>query len=100
MTDTATGNGQPAADMRVGTNPGARVEVTDDAVLVRDGDHVTKLRGGRLPTFTQALLTALSDGPTTLNIGAGVDRASLLALDSVLAQLVKAGLLERGDAAD
>jgi bacteriocin biosynthesis cyclodehydratase domain-containing protein len=100
VTDTATGNGQPAADMRVGTNPGARVEVTDDAVLVRDGDHVTKLRGGRLPTFTQALLTALSDGPTTLNIGAGVDRASLLALDSVLAQLVKAGLLERGDAAD
>lgn len=100
MTDTVTGDGQPATDMRIGTNPGARVEVTDDAVLVRHGDHITKLRGSRLPAFTRALLTALSDGPTTLDLGAGADQARLLTLESVLAQLVDAGLLERGDAAD
>lgn len=100
MTDTVTDERQPAAEMRVGANPGARVEVTEDAVLVREGDHVTKLRNGRLPAFTQALLTALLDGPTTLDVGAGVDRAQLATLESVLAQLVEAGLLERGDAAD
>ena len=60
--------GQPATDMRIGANPGARVEVTEDAVLVRHGDHITKLRGGRLPAFTEALLTALFDGPTTLDV--------------------------------
>lgn len=95
-----TGSGQPATDMRIGNNPGAQVEVTEDAVLVRHGDHITKLRGGRLPAFTEALLTAVFDGPTTVDIGAGVDRAQLLVLESVLAQLVEAGLLERGDAAD
>ena len=100
MTDPVTGGGQPATDMRMGTNPGARVEVTEDAVLVRHGDHITKLRSDRLPAFTEALLTALFNGPTTVDIGADVDRAQLLALESVLAQLVDAGLLERGDAAD
>lgn len=100
MTDAVPGDGQPATDMRLGTNPGARVEVTEDAVLVRHGDHITKLRGSRLPAFTEALLTALFDGPTTVDIGADVDRARLPALESVLAQLVDAGLLERGDAAD
>lgn len=100
MTNTVTGGVQPATDMRIGTNPGARVEVTGDAVLVRDGDHVTKLQGGQLPTFTKALLTALFDGPTTVNIGADVDQSRLLTLESVLAQLAAAGLLERGDTAD
>jgi bacteriocin biosynthesis cyclodehydratase domain-containing protein len=100
VTDTVTGGGQPTADMRIGTNPGARVEVTEDAVLVRHGDHITKLRSGRLPAFTEALLTALVDGPTTVDIGTGVDRTRLQALESVLAQLDDAGLLERGDAAD
>ncbi len=100
VTDIVTGGGQPAPDTRIGANPGARVEVTEDAVLVRHGDHITKLRGGQLPAFTEALLTALFDGPTTVNIGADVDRARLLAWESVLAQLGDAGLLERGDAAD
>jgi bacteriocin biosynthesis cyclodehydratase domain-containing protein len=100
VTDTVTGGVQPATDMRIGTNPGARVEVTKDAVLVRHGDHITKLRGDRLPAFVQALLTTLLDSPTTLDIAAVTDRAQLVALESVLAQLVNAALLERGDAAD
>jgi bacteriocin biosynthesis cyclodehydratase domain-containing protein len=100
VTDTVTGGEQPATDMRIGSNPSARVEVTADAVLVRHGDQITKLRGGQLPAFTEALLTALFDGPTTVDIGAGIDRVQLLALESVLAQLCDAGLLERGDAAD
>lgn len=100
VTDTVTTGTQPAPDMRIGTNPGARVEVTEDAVLVRHGDHITKLRGDRLPTFTQALLTTLLEGPTTLDVAAGEDRVQLVTLESVLVQLVNAGLLERGDAAD
>jgi bacteriocin biosynthesis cyclodehydratase domain-containing protein len=100
VTNTVMSTGQPATDVRVGTIPGVRVEVTDDAVLVRHGDHITKLRGGCLPAFTQALLAALCDGPTTLDVGADADRGRLLALESVLAQLAAAGLIERGDGAD
>ncbi|WP_046468712.1 TOMM precursor leader peptide-binding protein [Allosalinactinospora lopnorensis] len=86
-------------DLTVGVNPGVRVEVTEDAVLIRHGDHTAKLAGGRLPAFTEALLTVLSDGRTALDVGADTDEARLLALESVLNQLVDAGLLQRDDAA-
>jgi bacteriocin biosynthesis cyclodehydratase domain-containing protein len=100
VTDTVAKGAQPDMGMRIGTNPGARVEVTKGAVLVRHGDHITKLRGDRLPMFTQALLTVLLDGPTTLDITATTNGAQLMTLESVLTQLVNAALLERGDAAD
>ncbi len=82
----------------VSVNPAARVEVTDDAVLVRNGDHVARLTGGRLPAFTQALLTVLSEGTTSLDVGEGGE-ARRLALEGTLDQLVEAGLLQREDAA-
>jgi bacteriocin biosynthesis cyclodehydratase domain-containing protein len=99
MTDTVASSGQPPTEMRIGINPAARVEVTEDAVLIRHGDHITKLRGGQLPAFTKALLTALLDGPITLDIVGGADNAQLVMLESVFAQLAKAGLIERGNAA-
>lgn len=63
MADMVTGGGQQATDMRLGTNPGARVEVTEDAVLVRHGDHITKL------TTTTRRLRAIRISPVrTLTI--------------------------------
>jgi len=99
MTKTVMSPHQPATDMRIGVNPGARVEVTEDTVLVRHGDHITKLRSSQLPTFIQALLTALLDGPATLDIAADADNAQLVKFESVLTQLVDAGLFERGEGA-
>jgi bacteriocin biosynthesis cyclodehydratase domain-containing protein len=84
----------------VAVNPGMKVEVTEDAVLIRHGDHVARLSGGRLPAFTEALLTVLSDGRRTLEIGSDVDEARKLALESVLSQMTEAGLLQRDEAAE
>ncbi|MFI9821084.1 TOMM precursor leader peptide-binding protein [Streptomyces sp. NPDC052013] len=84
----------------VAMNPGMKVEVTDDAVLIRQGDHVARLSGGRLPAFTEALLTVLSDGRRTLDVGSDVDEARKLALESVLTQMTEAGLLQLGEAAE
>ncbi|WP_432077064.1 TOMM precursor leader peptide-binding protein [Streptomyces wuyuanensis] len=84
----------------VAVNPGMKVEVTEDAVLIRQGDHVARLSGGRLPAFTEALLTVLSDGRRSLDVGSHVDEARKLALESVLAQMTEAGLLQRDQAAE
>ncbi|RQO45901.1 hypothetical protein DBV08_18735 [Rhodococcus sp. KBW08] len=86
-------------DRPIAINPGTTVTVTDEAVLVRTGDHVARLTGGQLPAFTEALLTLLSDGRATLDVGADADQARMLALESVLNQLTQVGLLERDEVA-
>lgn len=76
-----------------GLNPTASVALTDDAVLVRCGDHVVRLRGGRLPAFTEALVTLLDGGARVIDLGPQVDEGRMTALEAVLQQLVAAGLL-------
>ncbi|MFE7782498.1 TOMM precursor leader peptide-binding protein [Streptomyces nigrescens] len=90
----------PQDGIAVAVNPGVKVEVTEDAVLIRQGDHVARLVGGRLPAFTEALLTVLSDGRRTLDVGSDIDDTLRLALESVLTQMTEAGLLHRDEAAD
>ncbi|GGM82504.1 hypothetical protein GCM10012275_61330 [Longimycelium tulufanense] len=98
MTSSAPGGDQPpSVELRATVNPGARIEVTDEAVLIREGDHIVRLAGGRLPAFTEALLTALADGQP-LNVGQP-DPERRAALNAVLNQLAEAGLLQLDDAA-
>ncbi len=90
---------EPEATIAVALAPGVTVDVTDDVVLIRQGDHVTRLSGSWLPPFSEALITMLSDGRSTLAVDSDVDDTRKLALAAVLQQLCDAGLVQRDDLA-